>query len=102
MFLLGGARGIILRNRRVDKIMHDRYFVVAHFHLVLSMGAVFGVMVALHLWRSLLMGLAFNIIMSMTTFMVLLISVSLTFVPMHAMGLSGFARKVVEAPVELQ
>lgn len=93
---------MVLRNRRIDKVVHDRYFVVAHFHLVLSMGAVFGIMVSLHLWGSLFLGLAFNLVMALRTFLVLFVSVTVTFVPMHAMGLSGYARKVTESPIELQ
>lgn len=102
MFLIGGATGLVLANSRVDKVVHDSYYVVAHFHLVLSMGAVFGVMLALHLWAPFFAGLSFSQVLATRSFLVLFVSVNLTFIPMHIMGLAGYARKVVDAPFDLQ
>lgn len=90
--------GLILANCAVDKVIHDTYFVVAHFHLVLRMGAAFGVIVSLHLWLPLLTGLMFDGVASLTNFLIFFRRVNIIFLPMHAIGLLGMRRKVVDRP----
>lgn len=101
MFLLGGISGIILRNSSIDKVVHDSYYVVAHFHLVLRIGAVFGVLISVHLWVPLFFGVCFNRRIGKTVFLLLFRRVNLIFIPMHLRGLRGYARKVVDSPSEL-
>lgn len=96
MFTLGGLTGITLRSSRLDLLLHDSYFVIGHFHFVLSLGAVFAVMVGFVMWYRLFSGVVLNGILSISQFFSLFIGVNLTFVPMHFMGLSGIPRRYSE------
>jgi cytochrome c oxidase subunit 1 len=76
--------------------------VVAHFHLVLRIGAVFGVLLSVYFWSPLFLGLAFSQVLSIRAFLTIFLSVNLTFIPIHTIGLAGYARKVVDSPIDLQ
>lgn len=93
LFTLGGLTGITLRSRRLDLLLHDTYFVVGHFHFVLSIGAVFGIIRGLVLWSPLILGLTFNKILGQITFWSLFLGVNITFIPQHFMGLNGIPRR---------
>jgi len=93
LFTLGGLTGITLRRRRIDLLLHDTYFVVGHFHFVLRMGAVFGIITGLVIWFPLFTNLALNKILARSQFWVLFLGVLLTFIPMHSIGVAGIRRR---------
>lgn len=98
MFTLGGLTGIMVANPVLDNLFHDTYFVVAHFHYVLSMGAVFGILTGFCLWWGVLTGCCYSKVKIRIAFVFIFFSVNLTFFPMHFSGLKGMPRKIVDYP----
>jgi cytochrome c oxidase subunit 1 len=98
MFTVGGVTGVVLANGGVDNYMHDTYYVVAHFHYVLSLGAVFGLFAGWYYWFGKMWGRNYNEVLGQLHFWLFFIGVNVLFFPMHFLGLDSMPRRIPDYP----
>ena len=98
MFTVGGVTGVLLANGGIDNYMHDTYYVVAHFHYVLSLGAVFALFAGFYYWFGKITGKQYNEFLGQVHFWGFFIGVNVLFFPMHFLGLQGMPRRYPDYP----